>query len=265
LGSIYIQSAENEFSLMIARNRRKQEPSTVLGIIREAQSEKRTSLYEDEAERLAVAFGIPVVHSKLVTSAEEAIKAANQMGYPVVMKIVSRNVLHKSDVGGVVLDIGSAREVGKTFIALENTAKRKSRNGYVRGVLVQKMLPPTYEFTIGGVKDPQFGPTVMFGLGGIHVELFNDITFRLAPLKEVEARRMMSEIRSAPLLSGFRGRKPLDVGSAARAIVNVGRLLQVVPEISSIDINPLLIYPRRCVGVDVRVALEDSPENRRPR
>lgn len=223
-----------------------------------ALSEKRTSLYEDEAEALARAFGIPVVQSKLAGSTKQAVKFANQLGYPVVMKIVSRKVLHKSESGGVYVDIRSATEVGRTFHLLTDGVKRRIRDVDIRGVLVQKMAPRTHEFVIGGMKDPQFGSTVMFGLGGTYVELFKDVTFRLAPITEVEARQMMSEIKSAPLLFGFRGSKPLDVSSAARAILDVGRILHDIPEVGSVDMNPFLIYPHGCLAVDVRITLDES-------
>jgi acetate---CoA ligase (ADP-forming) subunit beta len=216
------------------------------------------ALLENQAEAVAREYGIMVAKSSLAKSSSEAAKAAAKLGFPVVTKVVSKDILHKSDIGGVKTGVSSQTQVREAFKEIMTNAKRSNANAVIEGILVQKMAPKGFEFVVGGTRDPQFGPTVMFGLGGIYVELFKDVSFRLSPLSQEEALSMMKEIKSSALLSGFRGSKPLDVNSAAKTIVAVGRLLQEQSEIESIDINPLFIYPKGVVAVDVRMILKST-------
>jgi acetate---CoA ligase (ADP-forming) subunit beta len=225
-------------------------------IVSKAFEEGRNSLIETESERVAKLFGIKVPQSRLVSNAGEAVRAAKSIGLPVVMKIVSPDILHKSDVGGVIGNVVNLKQVRSAFSELYRNARRANSKARIEGVLVQKMAPKTSEFVVGAIRDPQFGPTVMFGLGGIYVELFKDVSFRLAPLKKSEALDMMGEVKSAKLLDGFRGSPPLDRNSVASTIVSVGDLMSKLKRVESIDINPLLVYPKGVIAVDVRMILQ---------
>jgi acetyl-CoA synthetase (ADP-forming) len=213
---------------------------------------------EQDAETVAKEYGITVSRSGLATTEKEALTLSKKLGFPLVMKIVSRDILHKSDIGGVKAGVKSNGEVRRAFREIIANARKANRKASISGILVQSMAQTGHEFVVGGTRDPQFGPTVMFGLGGIYVELFKDVSFRLAPLDQGEALSMMDEIKSSRLLTGFRGSKPLDKTSAAKVIMAVGDIMNDHPEIDSVDINPLFIYPKGVCAVDVRIILHSQ-------
>lgn len=214
------------------------------------------SLLESEADRVVRQYGIKVAASALARDKTELEPIARRLGFPVVLKIVSKDVQHKSDVGGVRTGIASLRQAREAYESILANVKRASPKADVAGILVQKMAPAGTEFVIGGTRDRQFGPAVMFGLGGIYVELFRDVSFRLAPLSEDEAFGMIMETKASRLLTGFRGSGPLDEEAAARTIVALGALMVEHPEIDSVDINPLFVYPKGVLAVDVRILLK---------
>jgi acyl-CoA synthetase (NDP forming) len=236
---------------LVEEKKRRQEKASK--IIESALKSGRTSLLEFEAEQIAKLYGVPIAPSGLAHNQKEAASIAKKIGYPVVMKIVSEDILHKSDAGGVKTDVGSEKDVKRDYIEIIKAAKKAKPGAKLRGVLVQKMAPKGHEFVVGGTRDPQFGPAVMFGLGGIYVELFKDVAFRIAPLNMKEAISMMKETKSYHLLSGFRGSKPLDINSAAKTIMSVAQLMYEQPSIDSIDINPLFIYQKGVKAADVRI------------
>ncbi len=228
-------------------------------IISRAKEEGRNSLFEHEAELVASHYGIPVLKSALARNEREALACSRKIGYPVAMKIVSRDILHKSDVGGIELNLETPGHVRTAYREILSNVRKKSRNSRIEGVLIQKMARrPPFEFVVGGIRDKQFGPAVMFGLGGIYIEVFRDVTFRLAPLSTNSALRMIRSIKSSKLLEGFRGAPPLDGEQAARIISKVGKILVDNPEVDSIDINPLFIYPKGVVAADVRMILGED-------
>lgn len=232
-------------------------PIGARSIIERALSSGKKALLEYEAEDLARRYKIPVASSGLAKTEKEAASLSRRLGYPVVMKIVSPDILHKTDVGGVKVNIGSDREARETFRTILRNAKRARKGADLIGVLVQKMAQrSSNEFVVGATRDPQFGPTVMFGLGGIYIEIFKDVSFRLAPVSETDSMKMMREIKSSALLTGFRGSKPLDMVSASRVIRAVGEIMLDFDSIDSIDINPLFIYPRGVLAPDVRILLK---------
>lgn len=202
-------------------------------------------------EDLLAACGIPTPEARLATTAEEAAVAGRQVGFPVVLKLVSPDILHKTDVGGVLLNIAdeeAARAGFETLVGRAGAAR-------ITGVQVQKMITGGQEVIVGVKRDPTFGPLIMFGLGGIYVEVLRDVSFRLAPLTSADAEEMIEEVRSAKLLAGVRGARPADRAALVDAIVRVGRLAADHPEIAELDINPLLVLPegQGVVAVDVRV------------
>ena len=225
------------------------------GLIEAAIKEGRNSLLEHEADELTKSYGLRLPKAGLARSESDAVSIARKIGFPLAMKIVSPKILHKTDVGGVRLGLNSQSEVRRAFAEIMKNARKVSDRSAIEGVYVQRMAEKAHEFVVGAIRDPQFGPAVMFGIGGIYVELFKDVTFRLAPLSLEEATSMTNDFKAAPLLRGFRGAKPLDVLSTARTIQTVGKMISENPLIESIDINPLLVYEKGAIAVDVRIIL----------
>ncbi len=230
-----------------------------LKIIDHARSEGRNALTEVEAKDVFAIYGMPVTSTLLAKSEDEAVKLANQIGYPVVMKIVSPDILHKSDAGGVKVNIKdekSAREAYK--IILENAHNYKA-DANIHGIAIQEMAPWGTEVILGSVNDPTFGPTMMFGLGGIFVEVLKDVTFRVTPVTKDQAKSMLTEIRAAPILAGVRGEEPRDREATADVIVQYSdMILDLADEISESDANPVLIYSENkgVKVVDARIILK---------
>ncbi|MFH1610212.1 MAG: acetate--CoA ligase family protein [Candidatus Bipolaricaulota bacterium] len=207
-----------------------------------------------EALDLLAAYGIPVARGGLVRSPEEAARLARDLGERVVLKVVSPNIVHKSDLGGVRIGV-PASEARKVYRELLELLPARSAGMQVEGVYVQELLPPGQEAIVGIVRDPTFGPLVMFGLGGVFVELLGDVAFAVAPVSSREAEELVRGIRGFPLLQGARGRPPVHLPSLVEAVERIGRLAVDFPEISELDVNPLLCYPDRVVAVDLRVTL----------
>ena len=195
--------------------------------------------------------------SKLATTADEAVQSAEQIGYPVVMKIASPDILHKSDIGGIRVGVTGAANVRDAFDLLVYRATRYMPDAQIWGVQVQEMVTGAKEIIIGMSRDPQFGPVIMFGLGGIYVEVLKDVTFRIAPVSVQEAQEMISEIRSYHLLQGVRGERASDVEAIVDCILRISQLVTDFPEIVELDINPLLVREAGAgaVAVDMRLVL----------
>lgn len=224
-------------------------------ILRDSIKKGYTVLPELEAQKICESYGIKCPPTHLVNNKEDCIDAGNKIGYPVVIKIFSKDIIHKSDAGGVVTNINSDEELAEKYENMLKTVKGKYPDANIEGVVVQKMMSKGIEVIIGGFKDEQFGPVIMFGTGGIYVEVFKDTSFRLAPLNVDEARRQVEETKIFKVLQGVRGEKAVDIDSICQAIVNVGDLLIEYDEISEIDLNPVLCYPDEYVAVDARVVL----------
>ena len=209
------------------------------------------ALSETDAKKVLASYGIPVTREFLAPSAQSAVKAARQIGYPVALKIVSPQIRHKTEIGGVKLNLGSDREVRAAFRELVFAAKKQSPGAEIRGVLVQEMVGQGIEVIIGATKDPVFGQVMMFGLGGIFVEALKDVSFRIAPLTRTDAEEMVREIRGNAVLQGMRGQPPADLDALVDTILKVSRLLTDHGDvIRELDINPLLVSPRGAVVVD---------------
>ncbi len=225
-------------------------------IILNALKEGRKKLLEHEALEVIKAYGAPIAEAALAKTPEEAGEIAEKIGFPVVLKIVSPDISHKSDVGGVIVGVDSkekAVEAAKKII--ENVSKNVP-NARISGILVQKMAKKGLEVIVGGLRDNIFGPVVMFGLGGIFVEVLKDVSFRVAPITYEDAYEMMKEIKSAKLLEGYRGQPPVDKKALADIIIAVAKLLENNPEVDSVDLNPVIAYPDGAVVVDARVILK---------
>ena len=181
---------------------------------------------------------------------------ADQIGYPIVLKIVSPDIIHKTEAGGVMINLKNAAEVAAGYRKIiENAAKYKS-DAKIVGVLVQEMAPQSTEVIVGAVKDPQFGQTVMFGLGGIFVELLKDVNFRVAPLTADDAKEMIMQLKAYPLLNGYRNTPPADIDALVAIICNTSHLIMDYPEIKELDLNPIMAYSKGAKTVDARIILE---------
>lgn len=210
-------------------------------------------LPEPEALRLLSGYDLPVIPHRLATSPEEAARAARALGCPVALKVVAHGIVHKSDVGGVRLGIALPEEAAAAFATIRDRVMSHSPASSIQGILVAKMAAPGTEVIVGMARDPQFGPAVMVGLGGIFVELYKDVAFRLPPLNLAEARAMLKELKAAPLLTGYRGQPPRDLDALATCTCAVARMAAEHPEIQEIDLNPIIAHERGCVIVDARI------------
>ena len=211
------------------------------------------NLVEPEAYELLEAYDVSVPRHQVVTSAEQAEVAAAEVGYPVVAKIVSPDILHKTEVGGVLLNLNDAAAVRAAYRQIVERARQA--RAALRGVLISHMAPPGTEVIVGLTQDAQFGPVVMFGLGGIFVEVYRDVSFRLIPLTEPDAAAMIREIKASPVLQGVRGRHPADLQALADLLLKVSRIAEENPEIAEMDLNPIIVYEKGLSVVDARVLL----------
>jgi acyl-CoA synthetase (NDP forming) len=221
--------------------------------IAKARSEKR-NLLETEAQELFGEHGLSVPPFSLTQSEAEAVEAARRFGFPAVLKIVSPDILHKSDAGGVKVGLADEAAVSAAYremmVAIARAGKAR-----IEGVLVAPCAPEGLECIVGMTRDPQFGPALMFGLGGIFVELLKDVSFRVLPIERSDAEEMVREIKGYPLLQGIRGSGPRDVQAVVDFLVKTARLVEENPEIREIDVNPLRVYEKGALALDVRVIL----------
>jgi acyl-CoA synthetase (NDP forming) len=226
-------------------------------VLQKARLDGRTLLTEVESKELIQESGIPVVETRLARSKAEAVRIAQEMGLPAVLKIVSPDVVHKSDVGGVKVGLESVAQVRTAYGSILSSTRTAVPSASILGVSVQRMAEPGVEVIIGATKDPQFGHVILFGLGGVLVELLRDVSMRLVPLTAKDARVMIREIKSLPLLQGYRQYPPCDLDSLEEAILNLSQFLEKHPEVKELDLNPVLCYPQGLVAVDARVILEE--------
>ena len=225
-------------------------------IIAAARKEGRTLLTEVEAKQVLKEAGLNVVEAKLAKSKADALRIAKEVGFPVVMKIVSPEIVHKSDIGGVKLGLKDATAVGAAFDDIMAAAKKAAPTANIHGVSVQAMAKPGLEVILGMTKDPQFGPVLMFGLGGVLVEVLKDVSFRIVPLNKRDASQMVKEIKGYPLLQGYRGQDPANVPMLEEAILKLSNYVEKHPEIKELDLNPMFAYKDGLTAVDARIVLE---------
>jgi len=192
-----------------------------------------------------------------VKSRKEAIAVSKELGFPVVLKIASPDVIHKSDSGGVRLGVASAAQVSRAYGEILSDIKRKYPRAVIHGLTIQKMAPRGTEVIVGMSKDPQFGPVIMFGLGGILVELLKDVSFRIVPVTRRDAVEMVREIKGFPLLEGYRGQEPANLPALEELLVRLSQFVEKSPEVKELDLNPVFAYRDKVVAVDARVILEE--------
>ncbi len=233
--------------------------NVVRRILDEAKAAGRRSLTAPEARGICEAYGINIPREGLARTGEEAVRLAGSIGFPVVMKIVSPQILHKTEAGGVLVGMGSPEEVARGFATIVENARKYDPKAEILGVQIQQMLGGGHEVIIGAVTDPAFGKLVAFGMGGVLVEVLKDITFRLAPATSEEALSMLDSIEAAEILRGVRGAKPVDRAALGAMIERVAALVADFPEISELDLNPVFATDRGATAADVRVVLDFDP------
>ncbi|MGA7075093.1 MAG: acetate--CoA ligase family protein [Halobacteriota archaeon] len=223
--------------------------------IQGVQAERRTSLTEEEGRNVLRAYGITTPKERLVTSRDKVIQAAHEIGYPVVLKVNSPDISHKTDVGGVITGISTDKAAKNAFDQIYANINKRIPQARIEGVTVQEMVQGV-EVIIGVTCDPQFGPFITFGLGGVYVEVLKDVSHRLAPITLAQAKQMIAEVKSYPILLGTRGRKALDIDAVAHTILCVSRISQDFKEIQEIEINPLVVQEEGCIAVDALVVID---------
>ena len=217
---------------------------------------RQSLLTEVESKELLGKARIPVIETKLAKSKKEAVSISKEMGFPVVLKICSPDVVHKSDSGGVKLGLANATQAGKAYSEIISSIKQEYPKALVQGVSVQPMARPGIEVIVGMSKDPQFGPVLMFGLGGILVEVLKDVSFRIVPVSKNDAKEMIKELKGYPILEGYRGQKPANISALVDLIVEVSRFVEQNPQIKELDLNPVMAYEDKVVALDARIILE---------
>jgi acetyl coenzyme A synthetase (ADP forming)-like protein len=243
----------------MAKNGMAHDKATVRKVLDEAKSQGRTALTAPEGKKLCDAYGIAVPKEGVARSAQEAAKLAEGMGLPVVMKIVSPDILHKTEAGGVIVGVKSANEAAAAYDTILTNARKYKASAKIEGVQVQQMLQGGQEVIVGAVTDPSFGKLVAFGLGGVLVEVLKDITFRLAPADKDDALSMLDGIAAAEILKGVRGADPVNREALATLIQNVSQLVSDFPEIAEMDLNPVFATKNGAVAADVRIVLDWDP------
>ncbi len=245
-------------------DRQTRDKAAVRAVLDRVKAENRTALTAPESKEIADAYGIPVPREGLSTSPDEAARLAERMGYPVVLKIVSQDILHKTEAGGVLVGVEDAGAVRRGYETIVANAKKYQADARIAGVQVQQMLPSgAQEVIVGAVSDPSFGKLIAFGLGGILVEVLKDVTFRLAPVAGDDALSMLDSIQAAEMLKGVRGAEPVDRAALGSIIESVSQLVTDFPEIAEVDLNPVFATPKGATAVDTRILVDWNPPERR--
>ncbi|MEJ2130046.1 MAG: acetate--CoA ligase family protein [Gammaproteobacteria bacterium] len=226
-------------------------------VVEQARAEGRSLLNEIEAKALLDDAGVPVTRTVLATTQKEARAEAQRLGYPVVLKIVSPDISHKSDIGGVKVGLTSGAAVAAAFKEIIANAKKAEPDARITGIAVQHMAPAGTEVIVGMTTDPQFGPVLMFGLGGVLVEVLKDVSFRVVPLEERDAEQMIDEIKGRAILDGVRGQPPADKAALKSAILKVSEFVERNPVVRELDLNPMLVYPDGAIAVDARIVIAE--------
>lgn len=224
-------------------------------IIRRAIEEKRNSLLESEAKEFCACYGLPVPKHKVAATVKQAIEGAEAIGFPIAMKVLSKDIIHKSEAGCVELNIKNEEEVKKAFNSIMHNALKFHPNAEINGVIIEELLPKGIEVAVGALRDVEFGPTVMFGLGGIFIEIMKDVTFRVAPITTEEAKRMMREVKTYRLLEGYRGQEPADIETLAKILETTSKIMVENEEINQIDLNPIITWKKGAKIADAKILL----------
>ena len=230
-------------------------------IVKQAINEGRTFLTETESKNILAQAGITVNETRLAASKAEAVTTARQLGFPVVLKIISPDIVHKSDAGGIRLDLKTAEQVEDAYDEIMSSCKSMYPQAVIRGVSVQQAIQPGTELIIGMFRDPQFGPVLLFGLGGVWAEVLEDTSLRITPINSKDAREMVEETRVYRLLTGYRGQEPVAISKIEDMLLALSNLVENNPLIKEVDINPVIARGESVVAVDGRIVLEKHNNN----
>ncbi len=217
---------------------------------------RRNNLTELEAREVLANYGIPIVRGKVIKTIEEAKEFVDKTGYPVVLKVLSPQIIHKTEVGGVILNIKNEKELFEAYHQIIKNIQKNTSKATIEGFFIQEMLSSDREVIVGGKYDPTFGQTIAFGLGGVFVEVFEDISFRVVPISQEDAINMIKEIKAFKILKGYRGQKPVDFKMLVDILLKTSKMLEENPEIKELDINPIFAFSDRAVAVDARIIIE---------
>ncbi len=231
---------------------------TTKEILQRARTEKRSVLTEIEAKQILQEAGIECTNTKLAANKDEAVLLSEKIGYPVVLKISSVDITHKSDAGGVKINLKNKEAVESAFDEIMNACTSQFPEADIEGISVQGMAEPGTEVIIGMTNDPSFGPVLMFGLGGVFVEVLKDVSFRIVPIERVDASEMISEIKGRKLLEGYRGHDPADIPFLEDMLLKLSNFVDNTPGIQEIDMNPVFAYKSGAMVVDARIILEEQ-------
>jgi acyl-CoA synthetase (NDP forming) len=231
-------------------------PKKTSELLAKVAKEGRKNLLEIEAKAICTEYDIPVTQFKLAKNQSEAIDFSKKIGFPIVLKIASPDITHKSDVGGVKIDLQNSEQVKTAYKQIMANVARQNSQARIWGILVQEMAPQSTEIIIGAVKDMQFGPAIMFGLGGIFVEVLKDVSFRIAPISREEACEMICEVKAYPLLKGYRNMPEVDIEAIVKILMDASRMVTEHLEIKELDLNPIMVYEHGAKAVDARIILE---------
>ena len=227
-------------------------------ILSNAMKEGRRALLEPEAERVCASYGIPVADSHVTKTVEEASRKAEELGFPVVLKIMSPDIVHKTEVGGVSAGIKDQNELREGFGKIVANTRNRMPKATIVGVLVQHMIPEGVEVMVGGLRDPQFGPALTFGMGGIFSEIFKDATFSLAPIEESDAYYMIRSIKAYPILGGYRNVPKADESAIVDILLKASLMISQRWEIDQMDLNPIIVRQQGATAVDARILLRSE-------
>ncbi len=226
-------------------------------VLAQAKKENRSVLTEIEAKQILAEAGINCTDTRLAPTKEKASAISEEIGYPVVLKVSSVDITHKSDAGGVKVNLKNKEEVENAYDEIMASCKKVQPDANIEGISVQGMAKPGLEIIMGMIKDDNFGPVVMFGLGGVLVEVLKDVSFRIVPIEKADAEEMTTEIQGKKLLEGYRGQPPADLAYLQDMLVKLSNFVHQTPQINEIDMNPLFAYEDGAVVVDARIILED--------
>jgi acetyl-CoA synthetase (ADP-forming) len=222
----------------------------------EIRRKRRNNLTELEARDVLAHYGIPIVRGKVIKTIEEAKEFIEKTGYPIVLKVISPQIIHKTEIGGVMLNIKNEKELFEAYHQLIKNIQKNAPKTVIEGFFIQEMLSSDREVIVGGKHDHTFGQTIAFGLGGVFVEVFEDVSFRVVPITQEEAIDMIKEIKAFKILKGYRGQKPVDFKALVDILLKTSKMLEENPEIKELDINPIFALPDRAVAADARIIIE---------
>ena len=220
------------------------------------RKKKRRNLTELESREILEYYKLPLARGKIIKSIEESKKFIDEVGYPVVLKIVSPEIIHKTEVGGVVVNIQNEKQLYDAYNDILKNVKIKMPTARIDGLFIQEMIPSSFEVMVGGKYDNTFGQTIAFGLGGIYVEVYEDVSFRIVPITEKDALNMIKETKAYKILVGYRGKKPADMKALIDILMKTSKMLESNPEIKELDMNPVFALSDRAVAIDARIIIE---------